>query len=49
MNIFDYIPQIANHPLFKNVDKNIVSNEEYMKDKNILASSNKIYLVICKK
>ena len=33
MNIFDYIPQIANHPLFKNVDKNIVS--KYLCDNNI--------------
>ena len=33
MNIFDYIPQIATHPLFKNVEKETVA--KYLCDDNI--------------
>ena len=35
MNIFDYIPKISKHPLFKNVDSSIIS--KYLCNENIEA------------
>ncbi len=37
MNIFDYIPQIEEHPLFKNIDNDVVA--KYLCDENIEPSS----------